>query len=355
MLPLRLTILLFLLFFSLVSWGQDCGQKLAQAERTYEAGRLDEIASILGNCFELEESANGFSKSEKQRAYHLLTRTYLYTDQIEEAENTLINLLSVEPEYQINYSSDPAEFVELLRKFRTTPIFSLGVVAGINITNVQVQNVFGLQNTSISQGTYGTQPGFQLGLSADIPLLKFIEFSPEVMLTQQSFTFKNAMFDYTELDMTELQTHLIIPLSFKALLIKGKTRPFVEAGITTSLLFSSEAEVARTFLPNIGEIVEREPQDQTISMFDSNLRKTVNLSYFAGVGVRRKIKRAFISLSVRLGQTLENVVETKNRYSNTDLIYRYGYLDDDFLLRNLQLNFRYLYSIYKPKKLKRKE
>lgn len=352
MLLLRFLIAVFtaVLFYT-SSFGQ-CSQSLAQAERTYEAGRLEEIASIMGNCFDIE---NGFSKSEKQRAYRLLTLTYLYTDQIEEAEQSLISLLSEEPEYEIN-SADPAEFVELLGKFRTTPIFSLGITAGGNITFVQLQNAFGVHNTEVSQGNYKTLPGYQVGLSADIPIYKFIEFTPEVMLTQQNFMYDNEMFGYTKMTSTEKQTSLMIPVSLKALLLEGKNRPYIEGGLMTNLLFSAEANFTRTFLKNFEALDERAPQDQTVPMLGgaNSLRKKMNISYFVGVGIRRKIKRAYVSLGLRFGQTIENVVETKNRYTNRDLIFRYGYLDDDFLLRSLQLNFRYIYSFYKPKKLKRK-
>ncbi len=325
-----------------------CSQALERAQRTYESGKLEEIPSLLAGCF-----ANGFTQNERERAYRLLTLVYLYTDQAERAEEALMNLLKEAPEYKIN-STDPAEFIALYRKFRTTPIASIGVKFGPNISYVQVENIFGVQNTQLAPGNYGTQLGYQVGISADIPLLPFLEFTPEALLQQQSFTYANNMFDYTQVTLTENQTWWLFPASLKLLFGTKKFRPFVEGGLAWGVLQTAEGEVARTFLPNIGEIIEREPQDQTVSLSEAKLRKPTMAWYFAGLGFKYKIPRAFISLSTRFTRAASYLVETENRYTNSDLIYRYGYVDDDFKIDNLQFNLRVLYCLYKPKKLKRR-
>ncbi len=329
--------------FSVHTLQAQCSQQLALAQRTYDAGKLDEVNAILGNCFEV-----GFTKNERQRAYRLLALTYLYMDRKEEAADAMMRLLQEEPEYALKIE-DPAEFVALYKQFRTYPVASVGIVFGVNTTYVHVDNVFGVQNTEQAQGGYGTQLGYQVGLAAQLPLLRWLEFSGEFWLNQQRFTYANDLYAYTRTSFVERQTWFSLPLSLRLLAGRGKIRPFLQGGVAAHFLQEAQLEIGRSFLPNIGEILEREPQDQLISVRESNLRQTFAWTPLLAVGVNYKVPRAVISVQARYGLGMQNIVQAENRYTNAELIYRYGHLDDDFRTNHLQIAVHVFYNLYKPK------
>ena len=108
------------LLLPLVAKGQNssCQEVLQQARESFDAGNFYEIPAKLKPCLD-----RGFNRSQRIQAYYLLTRTYLMIDDPISAENSYLELLRLDPEYDIDEDQDPIDIVYLSRKFTTTPIF----------------------------------------------------------------------------------------------------------------------------------------------------------------------------------------------------------------------------------------
>ncbi|HLF35292.1 MAG TPA: hypothetical protein VI583_13700, partial [Cyclobacteriaceae bacterium] len=102
-----------------------CAQSLLDAEALFAEGKLNQIAPLLETCMRA-----GFTKDEKVQAYKLLSVTYTYLEEFSKAEDALLNLLRLENEYRVNPEVDPTEFIKLFQKFRTYPIFQVGLKIG---------------------------------------------------------------------------------------------------------------------------------------------------------------------------------------------------------------------------------
>ena len=96
-----------------------CTQTLRTARSTYDQGRLQELPSLLDGCLK-----NGFTQQEKVEAYKLLSLAYIYLEESAKADEAMLNLLRTDHYFEINTSTDPAEFIALYRTFRTRPIYT---------------------------------------------------------------------------------------------------------------------------------------------------------------------------------------------------------------------------------------
>ncbi|MEX1239650.1 MAG: hypothetical protein WEB30_08030, partial [Cyclobacteriaceae bacterium] len=71
-------------------WAQalDCEQTIALATAEYEAGHFHSVPSILSECL------NNFNRDQRQRAFVLLTQTYLLLDDPIGAQRSYLEVLS---------------------------------------------------------------------------------------------------------------------------------------------------------------------------------------------------------------------------------------------------------------------
>ena len=100
---------------------QGISAELQQARTSYDAGRLDEIPStLLKNVNDMESIV--VQKDEKAESYRLLVLSYIYLDEPAKADDAMLQLLKVDKEFE-PAKNDPAEFTNLWKAYRTTPIF----------------------------------------------------------------------------------------------------------------------------------------------------------------------------------------------------------------------------------------
>src|SRR6188768_1109623 len=124
----RLTPYLLLLLASSQVFGQEtssCTQTLRLAQTTYESGRLHQLEEILSKCLN-----DGFNQEERRQGYKLLVQSYIYLEEPEKADAAMLNLLSTDQFFRPNPDVDPAEFVSLFNRFRTKPLFRVGLKLG---------------------------------------------------------------------------------------------------------------------------------------------------------------------------------------------------------------------------------
>src|SRR5688572_13888746 len=120
----------FLGFLTIASFGQSCTQTLRLAQSTYEQGRLHEVPTILKKC--LDEG--GFTDTEKVNAYKILINSYIYLEEPELADETMLKLLEADHFFKVNEAVDPAEFIALYKTFRVDPLFRIGFKVGPTAT-----------------------------------------------------------------------------------------------------------------------------------------------------------------------------------------------------------------------------
>lgn len=341
----KLLTALLLILLPFVTMAQNtCSQTLIKAQITYYEGRADEVPAILAACLK-----EGFTDEEKSQAYRLLTLTYLYLNEGQNAETTMLAFLKLNHYYEINEAVDPTEFINLYKQFRTKPVYLITPKIGTNASFVHVLKNFSLDNSTTLYYNYKALLSYQVGVSVTIPIRSGFFAIPEIYLSGKNYSYKNNLFGYESLSFNEQQTHIGIPVLLMYMVEKGKRlKPFFEGGFTTDVLVSSIASVIR--IDHTGnEEIKKEVAGPNINM--SAHRRKLNYSATIGTGFTYKKGKNIFSVSLRYNAGLFNVVKSRMRYSNQELIYKYGYLDNDFKMNTLSLTMGYVMPVFRPKKI----
>lgn len=340
-----------------------CSEFLSEAQDSFEDGRFYGIPSLLKPCLD-----NGFTKEQKIQAYWILTQTYLLIDDPIGAEDSYLKLLHEDPEYKVDPVSDPIDVLYLSEKFITTPIFSFGVKAGLNFSDVSVINNYGVGNTEeIGLDKYTPKVGFQLGGVGKFNFNPNFSLGLEVIYSFKSFLYESVLFDdpnvrFDEdlLESVETQNWIDVPIYLKYSLVKKRWQPNVYAGVALNFLFDAEAKITL-----LNRQVDDENNVSELPVSGPNIgfneqRNFVNASLVLGGGVNYKINLNYIFFDVRYMAGINNLLNIENQYRQVGEDYsfetyaRYGYVDDDFRLNNVAFSIGFIKPIYKPRKVKPK-
>lgn len=345
-----LLLIFFLVALAVSSYAQtatpSCAQTLRLAQSVYEQGRLHEIPAILEKC--LKE--NGFSKQEKVNAYKILTNTYIYLEEPEKADESMLNILLTDPYFAINEAVDPAEFVALYKTFRTTPIYRLGAKLGVNASQPNVTEL--ASAVELAPGSnYKYAIGILFGAAAEIPINDRMTLHGEVLYLQRKFNI-NLMVDRgtnlagdilkNEFIGVETQNWLSLPLSFEYKIADKKFNPYVAGGVSIDYLLGANMKGLRnrTAAAAVSETTfELKPQ-----------RESLNISALAAAGVKLKVGGGFFVAEVRYLYGITNVNSQQSAYANELATWDQGYADPVFKLSSLGLTGSYIINIFSPKK-----
>ncbi|SMD38010.1 Outer membrane protein beta-barrel domain-containing protein [Reichenbachiella faecimaris] len=334
----------------------NCTQKLNQAEDMFDAGSLSEIPQLLnsnrGKCF----NKGGFSKEEKIRAYRLLALVHLFNDNGPEAEDAVINLLTADPEHPLS-ADDPIELKYLFDKYRSEPIFRIGAKFGANQTFIKSIGEFGsYSNEDEVPKEYKSGLGLQAELTFEYTIIENLEVLGgfgwnlnKYDISYNSITSLEDLYPTStsfQVALTETQNIIKIPVMVRYGYPFGNLMPYATVGLSLDFLLNSSMSGSRS-----GTTTRQLP---SLALLDDKLRKEINWSYFAGLGLKVKSKTDYILFEVRYNMGGSNTVRTKYRYSNERLLFDMAHVDDDKIVNSLSLSIGYIKSIYKPKKYSNK-
>ncbi len=346
---------LALVFFAVeASFAQTCAERLTAAQTAYDEGRIhdlvDQFQQTWGSC--LNENNLEFTKEERVQAYRLLTLTYLQLDEPEKADEYMLLMLGTDPEYLLNPSVDPTEFINLYRTFRTDPIFRIGARFGTNTNFSHMKN-----RVTPYQGaaTVEVTPGFQAFVSAEFdlfrnkPTLEKLIFNPELGFVSRIVT------DYYEDDFEKVRVvgrfnslqlntlaHYNLIMNRRVRVhgtfgISGQYRMSVTDQISTELVTTGEETGG-------GELLESPNLDVTDGYH------SFDMEIIAGGALRLKIGRPWATLDVRYNYGLFQVVKDRFQFYENAVAYGGG-LRNDQRFQSFSISAGIHLPIFKHEKL----
>jgi hypothetical protein len=320
-----------------------CTQTLRSARATYDQGRLQELPSLLEGCLR-----SGFSTQEKVEAYKLLTLAYIYLEEPDKADQTMLAILNTDHYFEVNYSTDPAEFIALYKTFRTKPIYRVGGKIGAVAT---MPNVVEAVKANEGDSKYIAKIGVQLHFVFEIPLSDRLTFNPEIGFMQRNFGYENTtnFIDTTFSTVaTEKQNWISLPLNVQYQFQTQKFKPFVALGFQTDYLLGSNFTGSRTRKGY--QFIEEK------SFALSTQREKLNMSIVAAAGAHFKLGGGLVITEVRVLYGLKNVNSNTTAFAiDSNLPFQYGYADSVFKLNSISLTIGYVYNIFNPKKLHKRK
>ncbi len=335
---------LLLLSYNYVS--AQCTQVLNRAEDEFEAGRILGIPALLQECL----NTNGFSKEETIRAHKLLTQVYIFSDQESKAEESMIKLLKVDPEHQLDENFDPAELFYLYEKFRVEPIFRIGVKLGGNLLTPYVINEYSAFSPEFSNRTYTSAAGFNAELSVERHFALGFEGSLGLMFRSSKYTVDNVS-DSTGILSTinDAQSWAKIPLLARYNFNYGNRKgpiPYIMGGVSFDYLLKAQ-------FVDSNRQGGTQKASNNYDLLSNEERNRINFSGFVGGGVKLRTQTHFITIEGRYEVGLLNYVNPDNRFNSNETVYGLSYVSDDLSLGFLSITVGYTRSIYNPKKKKK--
>lgn len=356
-----------------------CNDRLEEAKKSFQSGQLEEVKDKIEDCLNLGKKV--FSKEKSIEGYQLLTESFLFRNEIDEATVSFENILRKNPLFVAD-TSDPNNSYDLIylsRTYNRKPIISLFLNAGVNYSKLEILQNYNTDNNQLRAEDYNQFTlGYNAALGLEVPVWRDFTLVFETQFAMRSYMLydtafissnllnpRQANYSYSLLQFTENQYYIDFPLMlryeqyFKQ---SSKIIPYLYAGLKPSLLFSAD-------LVNIQRNTNRETQGggavvggETVLPIsglgiqskdeygNQSLRNVFNLALVLGAGAKLRIGSDFLVVELRYNRFLFNSVNTENRYSNRDLIYQYQHVDNDFRMDNFSFSIGFEKSFYKPRK-----
>jgi hypothetical protein len=380
--------------FSLLNTNEALGQRgkkgtssdncqLDEAKKWYEEGELEKIESIE-NC---AKDPKSMSTEKRLEAFQLITESYLYRDKIGKADNSFREILKINPLYQpdtIGDSYQSYDMIYLSKTFTRRPIFSMYFGGGANFSLIEQLENYGVDNTSGIADHEGYLREVVIGANATVgfvlPLLYNFDLTLDATFAYRTFAFGDSMYIsattanptslitsdlnqseillYSTLQFKENQFWLDIPLTLRYNITKFKgILPYVYGGIAANFLLHADlTDVSRRAEPEgiRAELGGQSTTSASIVISETtatpSLRTTVNVSFVAGAGIKFRLGRNFLYADFRYTRMFLNNVNLDNRYSNPELVYYHGHVDNDFRTDNFALTVGFIKAFYVPRK-----
>ncbi len=332
----------------------DCEVTLNQATDEYNAGHFSGIDSLLNNCMK-----RGFSREQRQRAYLLLTHVYLLLDNPAMAEESYLNLLKANPEFQTDMSRDPVEVVYLSKKFTSAPIFSVYGKIGGNTSFVG--SIYDLSITGEPITTkYTLRPGWNAALGGEYHYTESLSAGAELEFSFTSFSVTHdSLWGTSRTEIIDRQNWLKVPLYAKYTHHGLKLTPYGYAGFSLNFLIADKANTS-LFSKVSKESVTVTPSESPILNYNFN-RFFFSKALMLGGGLQYKWNLAYLFVDVRYTLGLDNAAKNKFQDDGTPEHAEYKSLplwtqasqDGFYRINNLYVTVGYRHPLYNPRKLKK--
>lgn len=337
----------------------DCEAQLNRATEEFNAGHFSAIAAILKPCID-----QGFSREQRQRAYLLLTQTYLLMDDPIGAESSYLELLLANPEFEADPIRDPIDVVYLSKRFTAAPIFSLFGRLGINLSPVHLIQAVNITGDQV-QNKYTLRPGWLADVGLEWHPYEKISFRVELQYAHTTYKrTQSGLFENTSrTELIDRQNWGNIPISIKYTHYQGALSPYAYIGYAVNILFSDKASLTLT---------DEQPLNITESpvLNYSPRRNVFNRSLLTGIGIQYKFSLDYIFVDIQYawGQTnlfnYEEAYFDYDKHAGPDYVsesllasgepaFRFASVDNFFRLNNLCFSVGYIHPLYKPRKLRK--
>ncbi len=333
---------------------QECAFVLEEAQEMFDAGLIETIPDKLSSCLK-----TGFTNEEQLQAYKLIILSYLFDDNIEEADGYMLQFLSEYPAYE-PVATDPREFVLLMETYDTDPVLMLGGGFGANFSFPITTEGVGVHNVLLHEGNFVPgRAGFHGNFMVERQITPHFQLLGELAIGNVVFdnylddetdnsTPSAELTDFSIVKYYETQTQLRLPVSAVYYFGDSDFKPYIRMGLVPGVLLTAKAEAKRVYI-NTGNIKYDDLDVANVDVLPG--RRMFNVWAFAGLGFSYKLGAGNFFMDVRYHANLLNQVKPgSDPYMFPDLVNKIYYVDDMFLLNNVTATAGYMFPLYRPKK-----
>ncbi len=329
-----------------------CVQNIQTAQQRYDEGRIQDIEPLLLNCLEQAD----FTKAQKAEALRLLTLAYIFLDEDQKAEATMLRLLKTNHEFRTNPAIDPTEFITLYNQFRHEPVFNIGFKYIVNLSQVQVTQLNSALDLNSNKPAYQPRIGlFGLGINFEYKIADRLYLFPELQFRNmaiqrtQSQTGTATGSPYISTTTFEEMQWLSLPVSAKYVISfekQPKFKLYLLGGLSVDYLLKATKPVDANVLQMIND------QDVTFQLTTTPDKKPLNFGAQAGLGTTYKVGEGFLSLELRYAYSFTNLTKPGSVLQPSQAAQINTLIQDDiYKLHHIAISLGYTLNIYIPKPL----
>ena len=328
----------------------NCITFVKTAEGLFNAG--DYVSCI--NLLERGLNECSLSMDEKEAAITELIKAYLETDNLGMTDVYTKKLLKNNPNYELKKDLVQPDFVRLYNSYRIRPLLTAGIKAGLNFPIFNVAKTYSVYDSVDYEAPYKSRTGYQFGVSGEVEPIRNIAVCADINYAAIKYErsidgVKGWNLNYKE-KMSEFEAAGYLKIYFT----KKRLKPYIIAGAYVSRLSDAVANVSLTYKTIDRLTLQLDEYSISQNNISQNNQRTIfNNGVLVGLGARYKISNILIGAEAYYSVGLTNLADGDRRYSNSDLLYNYYYVDNDFKVNKIMVSVTASYILkYSVKKKK---
>lgn len=320
----------------------DCGTSLDRAIDLYENASFTEVISLLNPCLE-----KGLVEEERWQAYRLLALSYLFLNDVENADMAIRKLLEINPRYQPNPGRDPIELIRPLQSYGSYPRFHAGPKGGLSYSIQEITERHLVAGNSDLSRSGLFLVGNDFGLTFDLAITPSISFAIEMLYSSRSFGYTAEPQPTIHTEYAEHLSWLNIPLLIRYQFDAGSVRPFIYGGYSMQALLGASSDFTTTVFDldsNAEPAAVRSEYSNNGVRSTTDRRSALNHGLVAGAGILYPLGAGLIMIDLRYEHGLAQLVRPEARFTDNDAVFRFLHVDDDFRIRSFGLQIGYVFE-----------
>ncbi|MEN8251675.1 MAG: outer membrane beta-barrel protein [Bacteroidota bacterium] len=331
-----------------------CVQNIEIAQQRYDEGRIQDIQPLLNDCL----AGDSYDKAQKAQALRLLTLSYIFLEDDDKAEATMLELITKNHEFRTNPAIDPTEFINLHERFRYLPVFNVGIKYIVSFSNPIVTDLNSYLSLYDDTPVYDLSFNFfSLGANFEWEFYDNMFLYPELMYRKVVFSrletnkgIVRGSIDYLRAESYEEQNYISLPVSVKYVFDFASTQDFklyTNLGVAMDYLASSKRPA------NKNQLLVEDAATVTYASTTTSDNKRLGFGVFAGGGATYKLGEGFLALELRYLHSftqptiVDNIMQPADpRLMNTMT------QPDIYYPNNFVISLGYTKNIYLPKQLR---
>ncbi|MCK5169927.1 MAG: PorT family protein [Bacteroidales bacterium] len=197
---------------------------------------------------------------------------------------------------------------------------------GLNFSQKIITNYYSVYNSDKTPET-NYSLGMKHGLGAEYNISDKLNLVLGINYSRINLGETNKILDY-QTELIENQDWISIPISCKMYFLKSKLKPYIKAGFDFAYLLDISGEVTKKYVDDPSY-----SQETSIVSFDKKRQKS-NLVLSGGIGVSYDLTNISLFIESNYERGLLNNVNGENRFSDTELISQYSYIDSDYKIQS---------------------
>lgn len=294
------------------------------------------------------------TKKNHNKFQKILISSYIEDDELELAEEKLIEFVKKNPYYSIN-DDDPEPFKLEVNYYKTHPLLSTYLKIGINRPQFLIQKKYMILDSAYYEEKHTYENNYipTIGLGVEFHPLKKISVGLGVLYRQQTFNRKIPVYNSYIFNYEETSRYINIPVNILFTTFSfPKFSQQVYLGIEFQNIINSYYSYNYDIIDNTIQFTEQlVNRKQTNVDINKSARTKQKYGYVVGLRHNFKIKNNSAFIEFKYIKEFSNYMNPESHFETPQLYLMNYYTNDDFTINTYEIiigfNFNLIFKVYK--------